>query len=343
MSISIKNLWSQKKSYSLPENPNEKIEYDENTLSEIWFAGGCFWGVQAFFARIYGVAHTAVGYANGMIENPTYKDIPHSGHAETVYIKFDKSRVSIQTLLEYFFRIIDPLSENRQGNDIGEQYRSGIYYNNEDDKLIILDFLGNEQKKYSARIATEVKPILNFYLAEDYHQDYLEKNPSGYCHVDFSSLKDMEIKDDTSYIKPSDEQIKKTLSDTQYRVTQLDDTEPPFLNEYWDNDKKGIYVDIVTKQPLFVSSDKFHSNCGWPSFSKPIEQSLIVEKSDNSHMMRRTEVKSKLGDTHLGHIFDDGPKEFGGMRYCINSASLEFIPLEKMKEAGYEKYIYLVE
>ena len=343
MSERFKSLWSSKKGQSLPNNPNEAIEYKEDKLSEIWFAGGCFWGVQAYFARIYGVAHTSVGYANGKMENPTYKDIPYSGHSEAVYIKYDKSRVELKTLLKYLFKVIDPTSINKQGNDTGEQYRTGIYYKNEEDKDIILDFIAEEQKNYTNPIVTEVKPILNFYLAEDYHQDYLEKNPGGYCHVDFSSLNELTKSENTeNFRKPSDEEIKKSLSDMQYRVTQLDDTEPPFLNEYWDNEKKGIYIDIVTRQPLFVSSDKFHSDCGWPSFSKPIDKSLLEEKSDHSNRMRRTEVKSKLGDTHLGHVFDDGHKEMGGLRYCINSASLEFVPLDKMKEAGYEKYIGLV-
>ncbi len=240
--------------------------------------------------------------------------------------------------MEYLFKIIDPTIKNRQGNDVGEQYRTGIYYKNEHDKEIILDFIQNYQKKYTQPIVTEVKPLLNFYLAEDYHQNYLEKNPNGYCHVDFSTLFNINDYDNEPYVKPPEEEIKNTLSDIQYRVTQ----QPPFLNEYWDNDKKGIYVDIVTKQPLFVSSDKFYSNCGWPSFSKPIDNNLVVEKNDYSHMMKRTEVKSRMGGTHLGHVFDDGPQDKGGLRYCINSASLEFIPLEKMKESGYEKYIHLV-
>lgn len=139
--------------------------------------------------------------------------------------------------------------------------------------------------------------------------------------------------------KKSNEELKKILTEEQYRVTQENGTERAFLNEYDKNFEEGIYVDITTGEPLFTSKDKFNSGCGWPAFSKPIDRKVINEKIDRSHGMIRTEVRSKNGDSHLGHVFCDGPEEFGGLRYCINSASLKFIPKEKMKEEGYEDYL----
>ncbi len=331
------------KQNKLGENPNLNISYNETKLKEIWLAGGCFWGVQAFFARIIGVAYTSVGYANGISPNPTYYDIKNTGHVEAVHIKYDPDRVSLRSLLGFYFKIIDPTMLNRQGNDVGAQYRTGIYYKDEEDRVVIEELLNKEQLKYNLPIVTEVLPLDNYYLAEEYHQDYLDKNPNGYCHIDFFILneiyKDKDKDKELKYEKPLKDELRKTLSDLQYRVTQENATEPAFSNEYWDNTKKGIYVDIVTGEPLFVSSEKFNSGCGWPSFSKPINEESIVENKDLSYGMIRTEVRSKLGDAHLGHIFNDGPVEKGGLRYCINSASLRFIPLEEMEAKGYGDYI----
>lgn len=309
-------------------------------MKEIYLAGGCFWGVEAYFSRIEGVVETTVGYANGKTEKTTYYDIPKTGHSETVLVKYDPERVSLNTILEYYFNIIDPVSVNKQGNDAGTQYRTGIYYVDVEDKIAIDLFIEKEQKKFSAPIVVEVLPLKNYSLAEEYHQDYLEKNPNGYCHIDLSSVPSTLKKE--KYEKPFKEQLKEKLTDIQYKVTMQNATEPPFKNEYWNNHKKGIYVDIVTGQPLFISSDKFDSGCGWPSFSKPIDEDVLTEKEDKGFGMRRTEVRSKVGDTHLGHVFEDGPTENGGLRYCINSAALRFIPIEEMEEKGYSKYIALV-
>ncbi|MGE5678217.1 MAG: peptide-methionine (R)-S-oxide reductase MsrB [Pseudomonadota bacterium] len=302
---------------------------------EIWFAGGCFWGVQEYFSRMVGVVETSVGYANGKTENPTYHDIPKTGHAETVYIRYDSESIGLNELMGYYFSIIDPTVKNRQGNDIGAQYRTGIYYTDEEDRKIIEGFIAKEQKKYGKPIVTEVTRLEHYYPAEEYHQDYLKKNPNGYCHIDFSNLP-------VIYSKPSGNELRQSLSELQYKVTQENATEPPFANEYWDNHKKGLYVDIVTGQPLFVSSDKYDSGCGWPSFTRPIDENTIEKKTDRSHFMLRTEVRSKLGDSHLGHVFEDGPRDNGGLRYCINSASLKFIPVEEMEGKGYGSYIGLI-
>lgn len=320
----------------LPENRNKEIAYNMDNLSEIVFAGGCFWGVEAYFARIFGVAETSVGYANGKTENPTYYDIASTGHAEIVRVRYDSRRVSLQTLLEYYFKIIDPTSKNRQGNDFGTQYRTGIYFVEEKDLPVIQAAVEREQRKYNKPIVTEVAPLVQYYPAEDYHQSYLDKNPNGYCHVDFSFLQDKPTH--AAFQKPPQDELKKTLTDLQYNVTQQNGTEPPFTHSYWKLDARGIYVDVVSGEPLFFSSDKFSSECGWPSFSRPIQKEQVVEKTDAGFGMHRTEVRSRAGDSHLGHVFTDGPRDKGGLRYCINGAALRFIPLEEMEEKGYGRY-----
>ena len=236
---------------------------------------------------------------------------------------------------------INPTTLNTQGGDVGDQYRTGIYYTDPKDLPTIQAALTALQKKYTAPIVIEVKPLTNFYNAEDYHQDYLDKNPGGYCHIRPELFR--LAKEANPYTKPSDEELRRRLTPTQYAVTQHAGTEHPFDNDYWDEKREGIYVDITTGEPLFISTDKFESGCGWPSFSRPIDTTLLVEKRDTTHGMIRTEVKSKTGDAHLGHVFEDGPQELGGLRYCINSAALKFIPREEMEQAGYAKYLPLLD
>jgi len=314
---------------------------EKTGFADIWFAGGCFWGVEAFFKRIPGVTQTSVGYANGKTENPGYYDISSTGHAETVQVTYDPDQVSLAELISYYFLIINPTSLNKQGNDRGKQYRTGIYYKDEKDRAVIEDALGAEQKKHKKKLAVEALPLEHYYLAEETHQDYLEKNPGGYCHIDLSLAKKALEKE--YYPKPSDEELKKTLTPMQYRVIRKNATEPPFQNEYWNNHARGIYVDAASGEPLFVTTDKFDSGCGWPSFSRPISEDAVQEKGDFSAFMVRKEVRSRYGDSHLGHVFSDEPQDKGGLRYCINSASLRFVPVEKMKEEGYEKYLDMIE
>jgi peptide methionine sulfoxide reductase msrA/msrB len=323
-----------------PQNPNIDLTFDKSKLKEIWLAGGCFWGVEAYMTRIYGVYDVTSGYANGDTENPTYEEVSykHTGHAETVHVLYDPERVDLTTLLTYYFKIINPTVLNQQGNDRGEQYRTGIYYMEDTDKAVIEQVMAKEQEKYEDPIVTEFEKLDNFTLAEEYHQDYLEKNPDGYCHIEFDSLEDQSVPiviDPMMYPKPSDEVLKTTLTEAQYMVTQSGDTEAAFSNEYWDTFEPGIYVDIATGEPLFSSADKYESGCGWPSFTKPIVPEVIVTYDDTSFNMLRTEVRSRSGNSHLGHVFDDGPTDKGGLRYCINSASITFIPFADMKAAGY--------
>ena len=315
-------------------------------MNKIYLAGGCFWGMQSYFDNINGVVSTKVGYANGTMANPTYDIACHdnSGFAETIEVLYDPQIISLSFLLNMYFEVIDPTSVNRQGNDIGSQYRTGIYYIQEKDQDIILNALAHLQEVYTQPLAVECGPLINFYPAEEYHQHYLQKNPNGYCHISRQKIESAKYarQEKNTFYKPSIHVLKKQLSELEYQVTQESKTEPPYQNKYWNHFEKGIYVDITTGEPLFISDDKFDSGCGWPSFSKPIDRKLIKERRDTSFNMERTEVKSQLGDAHLGHVFTDGPIEKGGLRYCINSASLRFIPLEKMKEEGYEAYIPLI-
>ena len=323
------------------------IPYDTENLRDIYFAGGCFWGVEAYMARIYGVYDTTSGYANGKTENPSYKDVCYNntGHAEAVHVRYDPEYVSLRTLLHYYFKIIDPTSINKQGNDEGSQYRTGIYYVDERDGEVIHQYIAEEQAKYEAPIVVEVQPLEQYFLAEEFHQDYLDKNPGGYCHIDLS-LADAPPEVDVNpedYERLSDEELKKKLNDEQYDVTQESATERAFTGDYYDNHEKGIYVDITSGEPLFTSTDKYDSGCGWPSYTKPIDPDVIVYHDDAKYGLNRVEVRSRVGDAHLGHVFEDGPEDRGGLRYCINSAALEFIPLDQMAERGYAEFIPLVE
>ncbi|MBQ9069540.1 MAG: peptide-methionine (R)-S-oxide reductase MsrB [Eggerthellaceae bacterium] len=372
-----------------------------DNLREIYFAGGCFWGVEEYFSRVPGVADATSGYANGTTENPSYEEVCRAGtgHAETVRIVYDPSVISLQSLAEALFRVIEPTSVNRQGNDRGVQYRTGIYYTDDADLPVLQAVYDAEQANYAQPLAVELGPLQNFYEAEDYHQDYLRKNPGGYCHISFDSLDLVKTEQqkaaevgkgaavdqatgqadrasdqaaqaadqaaqtkastvakategqgslaqaaattgafESSWAKPSDEELRATLTGLQYDVTQNAATERAFTGEYDHFFERGIYVDVVTGQPLFSSADKYDSGCGWPAFTKPIDEAALVEREDLSHWMVRTEVRSSAGDSHLGHVFEDGPAEAGGLRYCINSASLRFVPFDKMDEQGYGAY-----
>lgn len=332
------------------EQKQEEPMMNNDNLHTIYLAGGCFWGIEAYMKKLPGVRDTDVGYANGNTENPTYEQVcyDNTGHAETVKVVYDPALISTEQLLDGFFKVVDPTSINRQGNDRGSQYRSGIYYVDEADKAIAESAAARQKEKYKDPVVTEILPLNQFYLAEDYHQDYLDKNPGGYCHINLNAADEfigeegLGMSDDLSvlirpedYPVPDDQVLKEKLTDIQYQVTQNNDTERPYTNEYAATFDKGIYVDVVTGEPLFSSEDKFESGCGWPSFSKPIIPEVVTEHTDTSFNMKRTEVRSRAGDTHLGHVFDDGPKDLGGLRYCINSASIRFIPFDDLETEGY--------
>lgn len=316
-------------------------------MAEIYLAGGCFWGSEKYLASIPGVLETQVGYANGNTKNPTYEDVcrRNTGHAETVRVIYDPAVLPLDFLLDLYYDSIDPTSVNRQGGDAGTQYRTGIYYTDEVERPIIEHSLSKLQARLNKPIAIELKPLENYSPAEEYHQKYLDKNPGGYCHISPDSIKKAANArvNPASYPSKSDAELRQKLTPIQFEVTKKNATEPPFRNAYYQTFRPGLYVDITTGEPLFSSTDKFESGCGWPSFAKPIDPNVIREKRDLSHGMIRTEVRSRVGDAHLGHVFPDGPRELGGQRYCINSAALRFIPKEDMEKEGYGYLIDLID
>ncbi len=288
----------------------------------IYLAGGCFWGVEAYISRLKGVNNTEVGYANGRDLSPTYEKVctGKTGHAETVKATYNPRIISLEEILESFFRIIDPFALNRQGADIGTQYRTGIYWQEESQKETVINFLREKQSKTSKKIVVEARAIGNFYPAEMYHQKYLERNPQGYCHVDLDLI---------------DVQEFDHLTREEYEITQLSMTEPPYSGKYDDFFEDGVYVDVVDGEVLFTSDDKFDSGCGWPAFSRPVSDDVIIKHRDFSHGTTRIEVRSAKSNSHLGHLFHDGPG--GSPRYCINSAALRFIPKDELDDHQKDK------
>ena len=300
----------------------------------IYLAGGCFWGVEEYFSRVPGVLDAVSGYANGRSETTRYELIGQTGHAETVQVTYDASKVSLREILLHFFRIINPLSKNKQGNDVGTQYRTGVYYTDDNDLPVIKQVFQEMTEQYGQPLAVELLPLKHFIPAEDYHQDYLKKNPNGYCHINVNQAASPVI-DASAYHKPNREELKESLSPEAYAVTQENGTERAFTSPLWNQFEPGIYVDVVTGEPLFSSKDKFDSACGWPSFSRPISPEVANYKEDHSHNMDRIEVRSRVGDSHLGHVFPDGPSDRGGLRYCINGVATRFVPKADMVKEGY--------
>jgi peptide methionine sulfoxide reductase msrA/msrB len=350
-------------SYNIMKNKNVDLDYEDLGLSSAVFAGGCFWCMEHDFRGLLGVVEVVSGYSGGTGENPSYEDYSLKGHIEVIEVRYDSAKISYVDLLKHFWVNVDPLDAGGQFCDRGDAYISAIFYNSSEEKR-----LAEESKKRVAeilgeRVETKILKFEKFYRAEDYHQGYSEKNPLRYkfyrasCGRDsrlkevwegkvfsFSSYTDSQHENlqagdkDKVFVKPTDEELRKILTPLQHKVTQEGGTERAFDNLYWDNKGEGIYVDIVSGEPLFSSKDMYESGTGWPSFTKPLVSENIVEREDNGLFSRRVEVRSKMGDSHLGHVFNDGPAPTG-LRYCMNSAALRFVSVEDLEEEGYGEFV----
>lgn len=323
------------------------------------FSGGCFWCTEYDFDQSDGVIEVISGYAGGKEKNPRYEQVSSgkTGHREAVQIIYDPKKLDYKILLDLFWRSIDPTDDGGQFVDRGTQYTTAIFYEDDEQKRFAEESkrILEESGKYEKPIATKILKLTTFYPAEEYHQNYYRKNSLKYKLYRKASGRDEYLnsvwknekeiktlfKQNEKYKKPDKDKIKKILTPLQYEVTQNEETEKAFQNKYWNNKEEGIYVDVVSGEPLFSSFDKYDSGTGWPSFTKPLVDENIITKKDYKLLFPRIEVRSKNADSHLGHVFNDGLKNKNVKRYCMNSAALRFISKEDLEKEGYGKFLGL--
>lgn len=331
-----------------------------------YFAGGCFWCTESDYEKLPGVKEVTSGYMGGSVDNPSYNQVAsgESGHREMVKVVYNPNKITYRQLTLELFRETDPTDSGGSFYDRGHQYTSAVYYQTEEEHEIAKEVIRTleDLKVFDKPIATDIEKVSTFWIAEDYHQNYYKKNPLPYKYYRNGSGRDVFIEsvwgggeyDDLfndivikkvsmweNYEKPSEEILKDELTELQYKITQKEGTETPFKNEYWDNHDEGIYVDVVSGEPLFSSTEKFDSGTGWPSFLRPIDYDFVTEHKDYKLILPRTEIRSKYADSHLGHIILDGPITNDKIRYCMNSASLRFVPKADLEKEGLGEYLYL--